>query len=79
MVLNVVKLAKLSPRAKIYTSPPHPASYSGVSSNAFGSNEFASNDPFKALSHLQSNDPKFRSNGNYSGNLGSNFKLLADR
>ena len=53
--------------------------YSGVSSNAFGSNEFISNDPFEALPHLQSNDPKFISNGNYSGRLRSNFKLPDDR
>ena len=52
--------------------------YSGVSSNAFGSNEFTSNDPFEALSHLQSYDSKFRSNGNYSGHPGSNFKLPDD-
>ena len=54
--------------------------YSGVSHlTHFGSNEFASNDPFEALSHLQSNDPKFISNGNYSGHPGLNFKLPADR
>ena len=52
--------------------------YTGVSSNAFISNVFASNDPCVALSRLQSNDPKFRSNGNYSGHPGSNFKLPAD-
>ena len=52
--------------------------YSGVSYNAFESNEFASNDPFQALPHLQSNDPKFRSNGNYSGHPGLNFKLPTD-
>ena len=46
--------------------------------NAFGSNEFASNYLFEALPHLQSNDPKFRSKGNYTGHPGSNFKLPAD-
>ena len=50
-----------------------------VSSNTFGSNAFASNESFEALPHLQSNDPKFRSKGNYSGHPGSNFKLPADR
>ena len=46
-----------------------------LSSNAFGSNEFISNDLFEALPHVQSNDTKFRSNGNYSGHPRSNFKL----
>ena len=40
-----------------------------LSSNAFGSN-----DHFEALPHLQSNDTKFRSNSNYSGHPGLNFK-----
>ena len=45
---------------------------------SFGFNKFISNDPFEALSHLQSSDLKFISNGNYSGRPGSNFKLPAD-
>ena len=53
--------------------------YSGLSSNAFGSNEFISNNAFDALLHLQSNDPKFISKGNYSGLPGLNFQLSADR
>ena len=49
-----------------------------LSSKAFGPNKFVSNDPFEALPHLQSNNPKFISNGNYSGHPGSNFKLSTD-
>ena len=36
--------------------------YNGVSSNAFGSNEFVFNEPLEALPYLQSNDPIFISN-----------------